>query len=112
MGWACIAAWLQVPIDVAGSPALVLCLVGLGLRHAWLPAPCCNDNNNNFAVYAAQRAAVWLWCLLQDFVCLKVVPGEWLGVVPPDHPFIGVLNIDEGMRLNLPSELRLPDDLN
>jgi hypothetical protein len=69
------------------------------------------DATQSHAVYAAQRAAVWLWCLLQDFVCLKVVPGEWLGVVPPDHPFIGVLGVHEGMRLNLPSELRLPDDL-
>ncbi len=67
--------------------------------------------NQSHAVYAARRAAVWLWCLLQDFVHLKVVPGEWLGVVPPDHPFIGVLGVHEGMRLNLPSELRLPDDL-
>ena len=54
---------------------------------------------------------MWFWCLLQDFVQLKAVPGEWLGVVPPDHPFIGVLGVDDGMRLNLPSELRLPDDL-
>ena len=42
---------------------------------------------------------------------MKVVPGEWLGVVPPDHPFIGVLGIDDGMCLNLPLELRLPEDL-
>ena len=63
------------------------------------------------AVYAAKRAAMWFWCLLQDFIQFKAVPGEWLGVVPPDHPFIGVLGVDDGMRLNLPSELRLPDDL-
>jgi hypothetical protein len=60
---------------------------------------------------AARRAAMWFWCLLQDFVHFKVVPSEWLGVVPPDHPFIGVLNVADGMRLNLPAELRLPDTL-
>ena len=69
------------------------------------------DGAKSHAAYAARNAVVWFWCLLQDFVRLKVVPGEWLGVVPPDHPFIGVLGIDEGMCLNLPLELRLPDDL-
>ena len=70
------------------------------------------DVAQRHAACAARNAAVWFWCLLQDFVRLQVVPGEWLGVVPPDHPFVGVVNIDEGMRLNLPSELRLPADLN
>jgi len=42
---------------------------------------------------------------------LKTVPGEWLWVVSPDHPYIGVLGVVDGMRLNLPSELMLSDDL-
>ncbi len=30
---------------------------------------------------------------------LKAALGEWLWVVPPDHPFRGVLGVNDGMRL-------------
>ena len=62
---------------------------------------------------ASKKAAVWFWCLLQDFVALKRVPDSW-GTVPPTHPFMGGqtgADQHQTLALNLPAGVNLPADI-
>jgi hypothetical protein len=58
------------------------------------------------------RAAAWVWCLLQDFAFLQggSVDGRlWMkwADVPADHPFLW-FDTGEQLRLRLPPGLVLP----
>ena len=65
------------------------------------------------AVRAARKAGAWLWCLLQDFVNLQMLPDGWGQGVDPEHAFVGVVGPIGSwtLKLNVPGGITLPEDM-